>query len=104
LTPLPNSSVTSLGPTEDYQPATEPQADPKSGNPAAQSTSGPHLLHRGDASAMANKSGKQQTVALVDTDAQGQPPKDGDGKGAVAKQTATAALGIYRRISSIDRH
>jgi beta-lactamase regulating signal transducer with metallopeptidase domain len=104
LTPLPNSSVTSLGPIEDYQPATDPQADPKSGNPAAQSSSGPHLLHRGDASAMGNKSVKQQTVALVDTDAQGQPLKDGDGKGAAVKQTATAALGIYRRISSIDRH
>jgi hypothetical protein len=61
------------------------------------------LLHRGDASATGNKSVKQQTVVLVDTDANGQPAKSGADKGTVAQQTATAALGIYRKISSIDR-
>ena len=103
LTPLSNSSVTSLSPIEAYQPSTDSQTDAKSGNPAAQSSSGPHLLHRGDASAMGNKSVKQQTVALVDTDAKGQPVKAGDDKGSVVQQTATTALGIYQRISPIDR-
>jgi beta-lactamase regulating signal transducer with metallopeptidase domain len=103
LKPLPDSSVTSLSPIEAYQPSIDPQTDPKSGNPAAQSSSGPKLLHRGDASATGNKSVKQQTVVLVDTDANGQPAKSGADKGTVAQQTATAALGIYRKISSIDR-
>jgi beta-lactamase regulating signal transducer with metallopeptidase domain len=98
LTPLPNSSVASLSPIEAYQPSADSQTDAKTGNPAAQSGSGPHLLHRGDASAT-----KQQTVAFVDTDGKGQPAKAGDDKGAIAKQTATAALGIYRRVSAIDR-
>jgi hypothetical protein len=103
LKPLPDSSVTSLSPIEAYQPSIDPQTDPKSGNPAAQSSSGPHLLHRGDASGMGNKSVKQQTVALVDTDAKGQPVKAGDDKGSVVQQTATTALGIYQRISPFDR-
>ena len=103
LTPLSNSSVTSLSPIEAYQPSTDSQTDAKSGNPAVQSSSGPHLLHRDDASAMGNKSVKQQTVALVDTDAKGQPVKAGDDKGSVVQQTATTALGIYQRISPIDR-
>jgi beta-lactamase regulating signal transducer with metallopeptidase domain len=103
LTPLPNSPVTSSSPIEAYQPSIDSQTDPKSGNPAAQSSSGPHLLHRGDASAT-GKGVKQQTVALVDTDAEGQSAKAGADKGAIAQQTATAALGVYRRISSIDRH
>jgi hypothetical protein len=103
LTPLSNSSVASLSPIEAYQPSTDSQTDAKIGNPAAQSSSGPHLLHRGDASAMGNKSVKQQTVALVDTDAKGQPVKAGDDKGSVVQQTATTALGIYQRISPIDR-
>jgi beta-lactamase regulating signal transducer with metallopeptidase domain len=103
LTPLPNSSVTSLSPIEAYQPSIDSQTDPKSGYPAGQSYSGPQLLHRGDASATGNKSVKQQTVAFVDTDAKGQPVKSGDDKGDVVQQTAAAALGIYRQISSIDR-
>ncbi len=100
LTPLPTSSVTSLSPIETYQPSIDSQADLRTGNSAEQSSSGPRLLHRGDASAP----GKQQTVALVDTDATGHPAKSGGDKGAAVQQTATAALGIYRRISSVDRH
>jgi len=103
LTPLSNSSVKSLSPIEAYQPSSDSQTDASSGNPAAQSSSGPHLLHRGDASGMGNKSVKQQTVALVDTDAKGQPVKAGDDKGSVVQQTATTALGIYQRISPFDR-
>jgi beta-lactamase regulating signal transducer with metallopeptidase domain len=102
LTSLANSSVTSPSPIEAYQSATDWQTDPKSGNTAAQSSSGVQLLHRGDATD--NKSAKQQTVALVDTDAGGQPAKAGDDKKAIVKQTATTALGVYQRIASIDRH
>jgi beta-lactamase regulating signal transducer with metallopeptidase domain len=104
LTHLSNSSVTSLRPIEAYQPSTDSQTDAKSQNPGAQSRSGPQLLHRGDASATGNKSVKQQTVALVDTDAKGQPAKAGDDKESAVRQTATTALGIYRQISSVDRH
>jgi beta-lactamase regulating signal transducer with metallopeptidase domain len=103
LTTLSNSSVTSLSSIEAYQASTESQTDAKSGNPAPQSSSGPHLLHRGDAPATGNQSVKQQSVALVDTDANGQPVKAGDDKGSVVQQTATTALGIYRRISPVDR-
>jgi hypothetical protein len=102
LTPLLNSPVTSLSPIDADQPATDSQRDPKSTYPAAKSSSGPQLLHRGDASATGNKSVKQQTVAFVGTDAKGQPVKSGDDKEDVGQQTATAALGIYRQISSID--
>jgi beta-lactamase regulating signal transducer with metallopeptidase domain len=101
--PLPKSPVTSPAPIEASQLSTEPQSDPASENLVAQSSSGLHLLHRGDAPAAGNKSVKQQTVALVDTDEKGQPVKAGGDKGSAAQQTATAALGIYRRISSIDR-
>jgi hypothetical protein len=104
LTPLPNSSATSLSPSEAYQPAKDLQTDPKSGYAAAQSYSGPQLLHRGDASATGNKSVKQQAVAFADTDAKGQPIKSGDNKGDVVQQTAAAALGIYQQISAFDRH
>jgi beta-lactamase regulating signal transducer with metallopeptidase domain len=102
LTPPPNSSVTSLSPIDADQPSTDSQTDPKSTYPAAKSSSGPQLLHRGDPSATGNKSVKQQTVAFVSTDAKGQPVKSGDDKEDVGQQTATAALGIYRQISSID--
>ena len=102
LTPLPNSSVTSLSAIDADQPSTDPQTDPKSTDPAAKSSSGPQLLHRGDSSAAGNKSVKQQTVAFVGTDAKGQPVKSGDDKEDVGQQTAAAALGIYRQISSID--
>jgi beta-lactamase regulating signal transducer with metallopeptidase domain len=100
LTPLPSSSATSLSPIEAYQPAIDSQIEPKGGYAAAQSNSGPQLLHRGDASA---KGVKQQTVTFVDTDAKGQPVKSGDDKGNVVQQTATTALGIYRQVSAIDR-
>ncbi len=100
LTPVPTSSVGSLSPVETYQPSVDSQTDLKTGNAVTQSSSGPQLLHRGDAPAK----GKQQTVALLDTDTTGQPAKDGGDKGSAVQQTATAAWGIYRRVSSLDRH
>jgi beta-lactamase regulating signal transducer with metallopeptidase domain len=67
-----------------------------------QNGSGPQLHRRGDAAA-GNKGATSQTIALVDTDAKGQPVNPADSKQTI-QQTATAALGIYKRISSVDRH
>jgi hypothetical protein len=69
-------------------------------NAATQSRSGPQLLHRGDLAAV----DKQQTVALTDADSAGQMAKSDGHRGSNVQQTATAALGIYRRISATDRH
>lgn len=68
---------------------------------SAQSSVGPHLLHRGTP-AFGNGA-KLQTVVPID-DASGQTTKGGDhdGKQAV-QQTATAAAGIYKRLSVFDR-
>jgi hypothetical protein len=70
---------------------------------SSQTDFGPQLRRRGDASAAGNKGVTSQTIALTDTDAKGQPAKSGESKQAV-QQTATAALGIYKRLSAIDRH
>jgi len=67
-----------------------------------QNSSGPQLHRRGDAVA-GNKGTTSQTIALVDTEAKGQLLKADDSKQTI-QQTATAALGIYKRISSVDRH
>ena len=97
-----HSAVESLSPQVD-QPTTVLQSNPRSGLTSAQSPSGPQLVHRGDASAQASKGAASQTIALGETDAKGQAIKSGDSKQAV-QQTATAAFGIYRRLSSLDRH
>ncbi len=78
----------------------EPDALPKT--LSLQNGSGPQLRRRGDAPPGA-KEAKSQTIALTDVDAKGQPIKSDDRKQAV-QQTATAALGIYKRLSSVDRH
>lgn len=70
---------------------------------SSQSSFGPQLHRRGDPSVTANKESPSQTIALVDTDAKGQPIKSGDSKQTI-QQTATAALGVYKRVSSVDRH
>jgi hypothetical protein len=67
---------------------------------SSQDSSGPQLHRRGDA-VTGNKGAAAQTIALVDTDAKGEAAK-GNRKQAI-QQTATAALGIYKRISSVDR-
>jgi beta-lactamase regulating signal transducer with metallopeptidase domain len=72
------------------------------GTLSSQNGSVPQLHRRGDAVA-GNKEATSQTIALVDTDPKGQPIKPGDSKQAI-QQTAMAALGIYKRISSVDRH
>jgi beta-lactamase regulating signal transducer with metallopeptidase domain len=69
---------------------------------SSQNDSGPQL-HRRDDAVAGNKGATSQTIALVETDAKGQPIKAGDSKQTI-QQTATAALGLYKRISSVDRH
>jgi hypothetical protein len=96
-----DSVVGSLSGKED-RPTIELPPDTRTGNLSPQSSSGPRLLHRGDPSAPGSDGARSQTVALADTDAKGQSATSGESKGAV-QQTATAALGIYRRLSSVDR-
>jgi beta-lactamase regulating signal transducer with metallopeptidase domain len=83
-------------------PLMEVEPNTLTGTLSSQNGSGPQLHRRGDAVA-GNKGATSQTIALVDTDAKGQPIKAGDSKQTI-QQTATAALGIYKRISSVDRH
>jgi beta-lactamase regulating signal transducer with metallopeptidase domain len=84
-------------PAMDLQPETHPVTL------SSQMNSGLQLRRRGDPPAAGNEGAASQTIALTDTDANGQPVKSGDKKQAV-QQTATAALGIYKRVSAIDRH
>jgi beta-lactamase regulating signal transducer with metallopeptidase domain len=91
----------SLTPPEQDRPTMDLQPDSHPGTLSSQSGSSPQLRRRGDSSAAANKDASQ-TIALMDPDAKGQTAKSGDSKQAV-QQTATAALGIYKRLSSIDR-
>jgi hypothetical protein len=98
------SALASLSQNQANQPITDFEADPQTGNSGTQSSSGPQLLHRGDASTPGNKGVKSQTIALVEPDAKGQSSKSGDSKQAAVQQTATAALGIYKRLAPLDRH
>jgi beta-lactamase regulating signal transducer with metallopeptidase domain len=83
-------------------PQLEGEPNTLTGTLSSQNGSEPQLHRRGDA-VTGNKGATSQTIALVDSDAKGQPIKPGDSKQAI-QQTATAALGIYKRISSVDRH
>jgi len=66
-------------------------------------TPAPRLQQRPPASATPGNTGaKQQTVALIDNDASGRAG-DHDAK-QVLQQSVTAALGIYKRVSTVDRH
>jgi beta-lactamase regulating signal transducer with metallopeptidase domain len=102
-----NAAVARLSDTESKQPMMDSPLGRETENPSSLQTSpGPKLLHRGAApsghSASVNKS---QTVALIDTDASGESGKSGDHDGKQAlQQSATAALGLYRRLSELDRH
>jgi beta-lactamase regulating signal transducer with metallopeptidase domain len=98
------SALASLSQNQANQPIADFETDPKTGNSGTQSSSGPQLLHRGDASTPGNKGVKSQTISLVEPDAKGQSAKSGDSKQAAVQQTATAALGIYRRLAPLDRH
>ena len=97
------SALASLSQNQANQPITDFEAGPKTENSGTQSSSGPQLLHRGDASTPGSKGVKSQTIALVEPDAKGQSAKSGDSKQAAVQQTATAALGIYKRLAPLDR-
>jgi beta-lactamase regulating signal transducer with metallopeptidase domain len=90
-------------PQEEDLPQIDLQPDAVPRTLSLQNGSGPQLRRRGDPSAPGNKGATPQTIALVDVDAKGQPIKSDDSKQAV-QQTATAALGIYKRLSAVDHH
>jgi beta-lactamase regulating signal transducer with metallopeptidase domain len=81
----------------------QPDAVAKTNPLSLQNGSGPQLRRRSDPFAPGAKEATSQTIALGDVNAKGQPIKSDDSKQTV-QQTATAALGIYKRISSVDRH
>ncbi len=69
-----------------------------------QRSSGPKLLHRPSSSTPDNNA-KSQTVALIDTDASGQAVKSGDhGVKQAVEHSAATALGLYKQLSTADRH
>ncbi len=71
---------------------------------SSQRSSGPKLLHRPSSSTPDNNA-KSQTVALIDTDASGQEVKNGGhGVKQTVEQTAATALGLYKQLSTVDRH
>jgi beta-lactamase regulating signal transducer with metallopeptidase domain len=81
-------------------------AEPVNDRPASASleaNSGPQLLRRGDPKAAANDGQPGQIIPLDGNDAAGEASKSGKSKQAI-QETATAALGIYQRVSAIDRH
>jgi beta-lactamase regulating signal transducer with metallopeptidase domain len=100
-----DSVVASVSQTDAPQPVVIPSADHEGAGPSStQNGSGPQLLRR-SSSASGSKSSKQQSVALVDTDASGQIGKSGDHDTKQAlQQSVTAAAGIYKRLGAVDRH
>jgi beta-lactamase regulating signal transducer with metallopeptidase domain len=99
------SVVASVSQTDAPQPVVIPSADRESAGPSStQNGSGPQLLRR-SSSASGSKSSRQQSVALVDSDASGQIGKTGDHNTKQAlQQSVTAAAGIYKRLGAVDRH
>ncbi len=100
-----DSVVASVSQTDAPQPVVIPSADHGSAGPSlAQNGSGPQLLRR-SSSAPGSKSSKQQSVALIDADPSGQIGATGDhDKKQALQQSITAAAGIYKRLSAVDRH
>jgi hypothetical protein len=98
--------VASLGGAEASQP-TQPTADStdsKVGDTVPTSSGrGPALLRRPSPSAAPGNGGKQQTIALSDPSGSDQTSKSEDRNQAI-QQSATAALGLYSRVSGSDRH
>jgi beta-lactamase regulating signal transducer with metallopeptidase domain len=95
----------SPNPQAEDRPQIDLQPDAVPTTLSIQNGSGPQLRRRGDPPASGNKAATSETIALVNANGKGQPItiKSDDGKQAV-QQTATAALGIYKRLSAVDRH
>jgi beta-lactamase regulating signal transducer with metallopeptidase domain len=91
--------------TENTQEPEMDMPDPMPARPSSiQRSSGPQLLHRPSSSNPDNNA-KSQTVALIDTDASGQAVKSGDhGVKHSVEQSAATALGLYKQLSTADRH
>jgi hypothetical protein len=102
-----DAPVASLRRTEGAQLAMDMSADRKAQNPSsAQASQGPQLLHRSSASGNSssdNNGAKSNTVALIDPDSSGLASKRGDDAKQALQQSATAAAGIYKRLSGLDR-
>jgi beta-lactamase regulating signal transducer with metallopeptidase domain len=102
-----DAAGTGSGQLEAAQPTMDLPADRGGEHPSSmQSSPGVQLLHRGStASGSHAPVNKSQSVALIDADAsdQGVKTEDHDRKQAL-QQTATAALGLYKRASGLDRH
>lgn len=96
----PAATVASLSPaTEPEDLSPERATGDSSQSPSA---TGPQLLHRG--SPASNRNAKQQTVVPIN-DPSGQTSKSRDhDRNQAVQQTASAAAGIYRRLSDLDRH
>ena len=106
-----DAAVASLSQTETIQATTDSSADYKpSRSSSMQSGPGPQLLHRpspasGSSFGADSSARKQQTVALLDPGASSQNSKTGDqDRKQALQQSATAAVGIYKRLSALDRH
>jgi beta-lactamase regulating signal transducer with metallopeptidase domain len=106
-----DAAVANLGQPEGIQPPTHSPPDSTTeGQSSTQSGSGPQLLHRrspatGRSFGPDSNGAKQQTVALTDPDAPGQVSKTGDqNRKQTLQQSATAAVGIYKRLAEVDRH
>ncbi|HTZ60474.1 MAG TPA: M56 family metallopeptidase [Acidobacteriaceae bacterium] len=81
-------------------PVSDPAPDPNPAMSSMPASGGPQLLHRGSSSLASH--GAQRTTVLIN-DASDQAGKaDRDHKQAL-QQTATAAAGIYKRLSAFDR-
>jgi hypothetical protein len=105
--PAPRSTDAAVANLNQPEAVAQPMTDSPYGKVEELSpTPGPRLLHRPPASATPGNTGvKQQTVALIDDNASGQIGKTGDREGKQAlQQSATAAMGIYKRLSIVDRH
>jgi hypothetical protein len=103
-----DAAAADLDRTEATQPIAA-SSDRKAELSSLQNGSGPQLLHRsassGKTAAQNSNNSKQQSVALVDTDASGQISKSGDhNKKEALQQSVTAAAGIYKRLGAVDRH
>jgi hypothetical protein len=88
------------------QPTPDATSRKVEGTSPTSSGPGPRLLRRPLPSATPGDNGaKQQTVALIDPSASGQVSKPGDqNRKQGLQQSATAAVGIYKRLSVVDRH
>ena len=103
---LSKAPATADGAVASMSQANDPMDSPAEGqtveSAAAQSSMGPQLLHRG--SPANGSSTKQQIVSLIDPDSSGQINMTGDHDGKqVLQQSVTAAAGIYKRLSVLDR-